>query len=50
MKKFLLAIPMAAMFLASCGSNDTALEENLDDIESFDAAVTVLQMETQKIH
>ena len=30
---------MAAMFLASCGSNDTALEENLDDIESFDAAV-----------
>ena len=30
---------MAALFLASCGSNDTALEEVLDDKDSFDAAV-----------
>ena len=39
MKKFLIAIPMAALFLASCGSNDTALDEILEDKEDFDAAV-----------
>ncbi|MDX2360588.1 MAG: hypothetical protein QNK23_07265 [Crocinitomicaceae bacterium] len=40
MKKFLVAIPVAALFLASCGggSNDHALEEILDTMEEFDAA------------
>jgi hypothetical protein len=38
MKKFFLAIPMAALLLASCGSNDDSLEQVLDDLESFDNA------------
>lgn len=38
MKKFLVAIPMAALFLASCGSNDTALEDALESIEDFNDA------------
>lgn len=38
MKKFLVAIPMAALLLASCGSKDNSLENILEDKEDFDAA------------
>lgn len=40
MKRFLVAIPMAALFLASCGSNDTSLTDALEDIDDFDNAAT----------
>lgn len=38
MKKLLLIIPMAALLLASCGGNDTSLNEILTDKSDFDNA------------